>query len=184
MICANTSPFRCVAIVEPDNDLREVLTLSLRITTMWTVIPAASGCEGIQLARTRQPDVILLGLCARNVITFTRLQIRSQLRSLPIIALVPRLLNGDRIQLAARGFAGAIVLPLDTTTLHEIVADILDWPTSSFGTSPAIANQNPLFNCPSSFVPESPDSNARSERWPPQNAERHLADTYLVQATG
>lgn len=134
MTTANSPPSPCILAIEPDTDLREVITLSLKTLTQWAIVPASSGREGLELARTLHPDVILLDLNVRDVTTFARLKADPQTESLPVIALVPRLLAGDRVQLTEQGFAGAIALPLDTSTLHEAIAAIMDWPP--FSTNP------------------------------------------------
>ncbi|MEO1132836.1 MAG: response regulator [Cyanobacteria bacterium J06639_1] len=127
MTTSISPPSRCILVIEPENDLRAVITLSLKTLTAWDVLPASSGGEGLELARTRQPDVILLDLDVRDVTLFARLKMNPKTDSLPVIALVPRLLSGDRVQLSERGFAGAIALPLDTSTLHETIAAIMNW---------------------------------------------------------
>ena len=129
MTTASSPLSRCILVIEPEDDIREVIALSLKTLTEWTVVPAATRREGIQLARTLQPDAILLDLDVRDVTTFSRLQTHPQTAALPVIALVPRLLWADRVQLAERGFAGAIALPLDTSTLHEAIVAILNWAT-------------------------------------------------------
>ncbi|MEM6447522.1 MAG: response regulator [Cyanobacteria bacterium P01_D01_bin.123] len=124
---ATPPPARYILVIDPEDDLRQVIALSLEIFTNWTITVAPAGHEGISLARSLQPDAILLNISVREVTTFSRLKAHPQTQSLPIIALVYRPFPEDRARLLGQGFAGAIALPLDTSTLHQRIADILGW---------------------------------------------------------
>ncbi|NJM85305.1 MAG: response regulator, partial [Leptolyngbyaceae cyanobacterium RM2_2_21] len=51
---------KCVLIIDDETDIREIIKISLQITKGWKVILASSGRQGLSLAQTHQPDVILL----------------------------------------------------------------------------------------------------------------------------
>lgn len=53
-------PTRRVLLIDDEADFREVAQLSLEMVGNWDVVAADSGADGIRLAKTEQPDAILV----------------------------------------------------------------------------------------------------------------------------
>lgn len=51
-----------ILLIDDEDDVREVLTISLEVSGAWEVFSAASGMEGLAIAIREKPAVILLDL--------------------------------------------------------------------------------------------------------------------------
>ncbi len=82
-------------VIEDDPDIIEAITLSLRMA--WpqiNIIPARSGQEGIDLARTETPDVVLLDLLLPDTDGF---QVLSEIRSFSPVAVIIITIKADEL---------------------------------------------------------------------------------------
>ena len=71
----------CVLVIDDEPDIREIAKISLKITKQWDVLTAASGLEGLDLAVSSRPDLILLDVTMPEMDGFETLK---QLRSHPV----------------------------------------------------------------------------------------------------
>lgn len=88
------------------------------------VITAESAGEGIALARSARPDLILLDIQLPGVDGFaaTRaLKSSTVTRDIPVIALTAHAMKGDRERIAAAGCDGYLAKPFHYPELLELV---------------------------------------------------------------
>ncbi|MEX0269669.1 response regulator [Leptolyngbyaceae cyanobacterium UHCC 1019] len=119
-----------ILIVDDDNDIRDVVRVSLEEFAGWLTIAAASGMEGLQIAKTENLDAILLDLSMPDMNGFQmceQLQSDPRTRSIPVIVLTAKVLSSERSQFSGLEVAGIITKPFNPLTIWSQVAEILDW---------------------------------------------------------
>ena len=107
---------KTILVIE-DNALNKKLVRSLLAIGKYSVLEASDAESGIQLAREKKPDLILMdiqlpgmdGLDATRVI-----KIDPDLKSIPIIALTSCEMDGDDRQAIEAGCDGSISKPIYT----------------------------------------------------------------------
>lgn len=102
-----------------DNEQNRYLVTFLLESRGHTVVSAAEGPEGIELAATLRPDLILLDiqLPSMDGYTVTReLRRREAMRATPIIAVTSYAMLGDRDKALAAGCDGYLEKPIDPAT--------------------------------------------------------------------
>lgn len=121
---------RHLLLIDDDDDIREVATLTLQATTSWTILAAASGPEGLATARAERPDVILMDVQMPGMdgpTTFTHLQADPQTAHIPVILLTAKCHPADQRRLAALGVAAVFAKPFQPLTLATQIAQALHW---------------------------------------------------------
>jgi CheY-like chemotaxis protein len=121
-----------ILIVDDEDDIREVAQVSLELVGQWEVLTAASGRDGIQTARSAQPDAILLDVMMPDMdgpSTLAQLQADPETRDIPVVFLTAKAQAADRNRLAGLGAAGILTKPFDPLKLAADVAAALRWPT-------------------------------------------------------
>ncbi|MBE3109484.1 MAG: response regulator [Acidobacteria bacterium] len=116
-----------VLVVEdnPDN-LRAITAL---LNDRYQVLEAADGRAGVEQARRRQPDLILMDIALPVMDGVQALQeIRKDetLRHIPVIAVTASAMTGDRETILAHGFDGYLSKPIDAERLKETLHEALD----------------------------------------------------------
>ncbi|NOZ56290.1 MAG: response regulator [Calditrichaeota bacterium] len=116
-------------LVVDDNDLNLELVTDLLEVAGFSVHSATTAEEGIQLARTTQPDLILMdvGLPGMDGLEAARiLKNDPRTRGIPLVALTAHAMRGDRERALAAGCDGYITKPIDTRTfvrdVHRFVS--------------------------------------------------------------
>jgi len=107
---------KTILVIE-DNALNTKLVRSLLAIEKYSVLEASDAESGIQLAREKRPDVILMAmqLPGMDGLDATRLiKIDPDLKSIPIIALTSREMDGDDRKAIEAGCDGYISKPIDT----------------------------------------------------------------------
>ncbi len=82
-----------ILLVDDDDDIREVVRISLEAVGGWQVSSASSGIEGIAKAIAERPDAILLDVMMPGIdgpATFKRLQHDPATRNIPVILLTAK----------------------------------------------------------------------------------------------
>lgn len=121
---------RRILIVDDEEDIRDVVQISLEEFGGWRAIAAASGREGLQIAKTEALDGILLDLSMPDLDGFQlckELKIDPKTENIPVIALTAKVLPRDRQRLAELDVTGVITKPFDPMTVWQQVAEILGW---------------------------------------------------------
>jgi len=117
-----------ILLVDDEQDIREVATLSLQAIGGWRVSSAADGSRAFVMALAEQPDAILLDVMMPGLdgpATFKRLQDNPQTRDIPVIFLTAKAQSADRRRFAELGVAGTLTKPFDPMTLTDQIATIL-----------------------------------------------------------
>jgi len=119
-----------ILIVDDEDDIRDVVQVSLEEFAGWQIICAASGFEGLQLAKTEKPDAILLDLSMPDM---DGMQVCEALHSfpethnIPIIILTARVLPSNHQELRDLKALGMIIKPFDPIFIWKQVTEILGW---------------------------------------------------------
>ncbi len=119
-----------VLVVDDEDDIRDVVQLSLEATAGWQVLTACSGREGVTKARAEQPDAILLDVMMPEmdgIGTYRELQADPSTRNIPVIFLTAKVHSNDRRLYADLGVGGVISKPFDPLNLAGHVAEKLGW---------------------------------------------------------
>lgn len=119
-----------ILIVDDEEDIRDVVRVSLEEFGHWQTLTAASGVEGLQLAKEEPIDAILLDISMSGMDGFAtceKLQADAKTRKIPVIVLTAKVLPSDRERFEQLAVAGVISKPFDPMTIWKQVADILEW---------------------------------------------------------
>jgi two-component system cell cycle response regulator DivK len=112
-----------------DNPDNRMLVKRILEAEGYQVLEAANGRTGIELARSAEPDLILVDI---NLPEVDGYEVTARLRSLdglghvPIIALTANVMKGDREKTLAAGCSGYIQKPIDVDLLPEQLAGFLE----------------------------------------------------------
>ena len=115
-------------IIDDEDDVRQVVKLSLGRVGGMSVVDAASGSEGISLAAETSPDFILLDLMMPDmdgVETFCRLRGDVRTASIPVIFLTAKALPSEIERLRRLGALDVVVKPFNPMTLADQLRAIL-----------------------------------------------------------
>jgi len=119
-----------VLIVDDENDIREVVALTLEATANWQISTASSGAEGLALAASLMPDAILMDVMMPGMdgpTTFRELQKDPATAAIPVILLTAKVQGVDQRRFADLGVAAVLFKPFDPLTLAKQIADVLGW---------------------------------------------------------
>lgn len=121
-------PINKVLLVDDDDDLRRIATISMRKVAGWEVIPASSGSEAVQLAIEQRPDLTLLDVMMPKMdgpMTLSAIRTEESLADHPVIFITARIQSSEIAELLALGVAGVIRKPFDPLTLAEEVSRLV-----------------------------------------------------------
>lgn len=119
-----------ILIIDDEEDIREVVELTLQTMGGWQVFTAASGIEGLAVAKTEQPDAILLDMMMPDLDgmgTLAILRATPETQHIPVILITAKGKNVDRDKLAELEVKAIIAKPFDPMTLVEQVSQKLGW---------------------------------------------------------
>ena len=121
---------RTLLLIDDDDDIREIAQLSLELGAGWTVLTAASGAEGIDVAREKQPDAILLDVMMPSLdgpATLAKLRGDERTAGIPVVFLTAKARPAERDRLAGLDVSGVLAKPFDPMTLAEQLRSVLGW---------------------------------------------------------
>lgn len=121
---------RRILIIDDEDDIREVASLSLEATAGWQVMTASSGAQGIEIAKVHQPDAILMDVMMPGVdgpTTFRQMQQTPEISHIPVLLLTAKVQGVDKRRFADLGVAAVLFKPFDPLTLAEQIAGALKW---------------------------------------------------------
>ncbi|MHB8735226.1 MAG: response regulator [Terriglobales bacterium] len=119
-----------ILVIDDEDDIREVATVSLETVGGWEVMTANGGAQGIAIAEREQPDAILLDVMMPEMdgpTTLQNLQANAATRNIPVILLTAKVQSADRRRLADLGAKAVLAKPFDPLTLADEVAGVLGW---------------------------------------------------------
>jgi len=120
---------RRLLLVDDDDSIREIATLSLQRVGGWDVIPASGGQEAIETAKKGGDfDVVVLDVMMPEIDgpeTLERLRAGPLAADVPVVFLTAKLQAADRQRLHALGARGVIAKPFDPMTLPAELERVL-----------------------------------------------------------
>lgn len=123
-------PRRRVLVIDDEEDIREIVALSLETVAGWEVLRAASGAAGIAKAREQLPDAILLDVMMPEMdgpTTFRKLCADPATARIPVILLTAKVQAADQKRFSGIGVAAVMFKPFDPLTLAKEIAVALGW---------------------------------------------------------
>jgi two-component system cell cycle response regulator DivK len=117
-----------VVLIVEDNERNLKLVRDVLGHAGWAVLCAGSGEAAVELARSAQPDVILMDV---NLPGMNGLEALAALRadagtaSIPVAALTAYAMTDDRARFLAAGFDGYLEKPVDVRALPSQVEALL-----------------------------------------------------------
>lgn len=125
-----------VLVVDDDDSIREITQLTLEMIGGWQVLTADSGAAALELARTHQPDAVLLDVMMPGMdgpTTFRRLREDEATRHIPVVLLTAKVQVGNSQVWDDLAVEGVIAKPFDPRTLADEIAGILGWERAGRG---------------------------------------------------
>jgi two-component system, OmpR family, alkaline phosphatase synthesis response regulator PhoP len=116
-----------VLVVDDERSIRLLCRVNLGASGM-EVLEASSGEEGLELARSEQPDLVLLDVMmpGRDGWSVARaLAEDPRTREIPVVFLTARADAADRRMGQQLGGVGYVVKPFDPVGIGELVEDVL-----------------------------------------------------------
>ena len=118
-----------VLLIDDEEDVRRIASLSLRKVGRMEVVEATGGEEGIEAALRERPDVILLDVLMPRLdgpATLSRLKASaSAVASVPVVFLTGGASPREAEALLALGAAGVLAKPFDPMTLPARLLEAL-----------------------------------------------------------
>lgn len=118
-----------ILLIEDDPDIQRLLGLTLQLTAGAEVSAASEGAEGLALALSLQPELILLDRMLPDMegtAVLHALKAKAETAKIPVIFLSARAGEAEIIHATAQGAVGYIVKPFDPMGLATEIARILE----------------------------------------------------------
>lgn len=128
-------------IIDDEDHIREVASLSLEMTQDWRVSTAHCGTAGVELAKRDRPDAILLDVMMPDKdgpMTLRELQQADETREIPVIFLTAKVQGPDRRKFIEMGVQGVIAKPFDPLTLGQQIRETLGWDSPGAVPNPKV----------------------------------------------
>jgi len=112
-----------------DNPDNRMLVRRILEAEGYEVLLAEDGWRGIEMARTMQPDLILIDINLPEVDGYEvtgRLKALAGMERVPIVALTANVMRGDREKTLAAGCSGYLQKPIDVDLLPGQLASFLE----------------------------------------------------------
>ena len=121
---------RRVLVIDDEPDIRELVKAGIEYSTGWTVFVAGSGKEGITMAGSTQPDVILLDVMMPDMDGFStveQLRASDSTRNIPILLLTAKVQAADCERFKQWPVSGVLAKPFNPTALAKEISTLLGW---------------------------------------------------------
>lgn len=119
-----------ILVVDDEDHIREIASVSLELTRHWQISTAASGAEALRVAPEMRPDAILLDVMMPEMdgpTTFRHLQSDPATKDIPVIFLTAKVQAADRRRFTDLGVRLMIAKPFDPLHLAGQIASALQW---------------------------------------------------------
>lgn len=120
---------KSILVIDDEEDVKEIAQMGLEMAADWHVITARSGKEGLNLAQSSQPEVILLDLMMPEwdgKETLKQLKGNPHTAMIPVILMTAKTQSAIATELCALDLAGVITKPFRPLQLPEKITEILD----------------------------------------------------------
>jgi len=111
-----------------DEPLNRRLVQTILARVDYRYLEAANGVEGIKIAESERPDLILVDINLPNMNGYEVLRaLRNNLMTthIPIVALTAHIMNGDQRDIMAAGFDGYLAKPVNKIVVRTLIERIL-----------------------------------------------------------
>jgi CheY-like chemotaxis protein len=119
-----------ILVIDDEDDIREVAQVSLELVGPFDVVTASNGRDGVERARTAQPDAILLDVMMPDLdgpSTLAELRADPATRAIPVLFLTAKTQAAERARLAELGADGILTKPFDPLKLASDISTTLHW---------------------------------------------------------
>ena len=116
-------------LVVEDNEKNMKLFRDVLQATGYSTIEATSGEDAIELARSHEPELVLMDVQLPGidgVEALARLRDDERTASIPVLALTAQAMSGDRERFLQAGFDGYLSKPVDIAELIQAVQERCD----------------------------------------------------------
>ncbi len=120
---------KSILIIDDEEDVKEIAQIGLEMAAYWSVVTASSGKEGLMLAETSQPDVILLDLMMPDwdgKETLKQLKANQKTANIPVILMTAKTQSAIAAELTKLDLVGVITKPFRPLQLPKQISQILD----------------------------------------------------------
>jgi two-component system cell cycle response regulator DivK len=127
-----------VVLIVEDNDRNLELVRDLLELRGFRTLSASSASDGVALALSHCPDVVLMDVQLPDfdgVDALSRLRSDPSTSSIPVVALTAFAMKDDRARFLAAGFDGYLMKPIDIRTLPDEVRRYCTPSSSASGSS-------------------------------------------------
>ena len=111
-----------------DSPSNRLLVTRILLVEGYEVLEATDGVEGIEMAKSEHPDLILMDMNLPEVDGYElteKIKADPDLSDIPVVAMTANVMQGDREKALQAGCVGYIPKPIDVDSLPEQVADFL-----------------------------------------------------------
>ena len=118
-----------ILIIDDEEDVKDIAQMGLEMAADWNVITASSGKEGLTLAASSQPEVILLDLMMPEwdgKETLQNLKANQSTSTIPVILMTAKTQSAIATELSELDLAGVITKPFRPLELPEQITNILN----------------------------------------------------------
>lgn len=118
-----------ILVIDDDDDIRRIIELALLKLGKWEVIMAGGGKEGLLLAQSERPDLILLDVMMPGMDGPTMLKILKEdpkLSAIPVIFVTAKVQKQEVESYTGLGAIGVISKPFDPLALPSMIIDFLN----------------------------------------------------------
>ena len=120
---------KSILIIDDEEDVRDIIQMGLEMAADWQVITASTGKEGLELAQSDRPEVILLDLMMPEwdgKETLKQLKADRNTINIPVILMTAKTQSAIASELAELDLAGVITKPFRPLELPEQITEILN----------------------------------------------------------
>jgi CheY-like chemotaxis protein len=117
-----------VLVVDDEDDIRRIATISLSGVGGMVVAEASGGVEGIRKAREERPDVILLDMMMPGMdglATFRALRGDPETSGIPVVFLTAKAMSSEVDRMKALGARGVLIKPFDPMALPGLLLGLV-----------------------------------------------------------
>ncbi|NSA89419.1 response regulator [Clostridium beijerinckii] len=105
-----------------------MITVKALLSDNYKVIEAVNGKEGISMAISYKPDLILMDIALpeiNGIDAYIEIQKRPELTHIPVIALTASAMNHERETILAHGFHAFIGKPIIAKQFFDVINEVL-----------------------------------------------------------
>ena len=120
---------KTVLIIDDEEDVKDIIQMGLEMAADWNVITASTGKEGLGLAQSQQPELILLDLMMPEwdgKETLKQLKANRDTSAIPVILMTAKTQSAIASELTELDLVGVIVKPFRPLELPAQITEILN----------------------------------------------------------